>query len=107
MERFSYFGVFLARGAKILKSERYMSYAQAIADLLLGANELDSCHIYGIGYNHAQHKSYGQFFPSTPFIPGAVGVGYHSIDVESGSTSEYDMPCVGIAMYLLSEITNK
>ena len=96
-----YFGIVLARGARLLENERYLGYAQSVADNLLGANPLDSSHVRGIGYNHAQHMSYGQFFPSTPFIPGAVGVGYSSLDTYS-ITSEYDMPCVGLSMYLLS-----
>lgn len=99
-----YMGIFLAHGSKLLGNKRYMGYAQSVADSLLGANVLDSSHIRAIGYNNPQHHSYGQFFPSTPFIPGAVGVGYNSIDVYSVS-SEYDMPCVGISMYLLSEIS--
>ena len=101
----AYIGIFLARGAKLLSEPKYMGYAQSILDDLLGANTLDSSRIRGIGYNHCQHHSYGQFFPSTPFIPGAVGVGYHSVDTYSAS-SEYDMPCVGISMYLISEISN-
>ena len=99
-----YMGIFLARGAKLLGRKRYLDYAQSIADSLLGANVLDSSHVRSIGYNHPQHHAFGQFFPSTPFIPGAVGVGYSSIDVYSVS-SEYDMPCVGISMYLLSELS--
>ena len=101
-----YFGLFLAKSGKLLKNEKYISYAQFIVDNLLGANELDSSHIYAIGFNHARQHAYGQFFPSTPFIPGAIGVGYGTLDVYT-SGSEYDMPCVGLAMYLISEITNK
>ena len=98
-----YYGIFLARGARLLSEKKYMDYAQSVLDLILGANALDSSLIRSIGYNHAQHKSYGQFFPSTPFIVGAVGVGYGEIDVYK-SNSEYDMPCVGLTMYLISEI---
>jgi hypothetical protein len=83
-----------------------IEYAQVIVDNLLGVNELDSSHIYAIGFNHARQHAYGQFFPSTPYIPGAIGVGYGTLDVYT-SGSEYDMPCVGLAMYLISEITNK
>ena len=100
-----YVGIILAKGAKVLGEPKYMGYAQSILDNLLGCNNLDSSRIRGIGYNNAPHHSYGQFFPSTPFIPGAVGVGYHTLDTYS-SSSEYDMPCVGISMYLISEITN-
>lgn len=97
-----YIGIFLARGAKLIGNSRYTKYAQSIVDSLLGANILDSSHIASVGYNQPQHNAFGQFFPSTPFIPGAVGVGYFSID----SYSEFDMPCVGISMYLLSEISS-
>ena len=93
-------GIFLARASKLLGEEKYMAYAQSVADIMLGGDELDSSRIRGIGYNHAPHWSYGQFFPSTPFIPGAVGVSYSKLD----GTVEYDMPCVGMAMYLLSEL---
>ena len=98
-----YIGLFIARASALLRMPEYLEYAQSIADTLLGANILDSSHIHGVGFNHCQHKSYGQFFPSTPFIPGAVGVEYSSLDPHS-SSSEFDMPCVGLSMYLLSEI---
>lgn len=98
-----YLGVFLARSSKLINEPKYMAYAQYLGDNLLGNNNLDSSRIRGIGYNNPQHHAFGQFFPSTPFIPGAVGVGYTDIDVYKNS-SEYDMPCVGMAMYLLSEI---
>lgn len=99
----SYLGIFISRCSKLLGDDSYMEYAQSIADTLLGANILDSSHIHGVGFNHCAHKSYGQFFPSTPFIPGAVGVAYSSLDPHS-SSSEFDMPCVGLSMYLLSEL---
>ena len=98
-----YIGTFIARASGLIKEKSALRYAQAIADDLMGGNELDSSHIRGIGYNNPQCHAYGQFFPSTPFIPGAVGVGYHSIDVYENE-SEYDMPCVGLSMYMLSEL---
>ena len=100
-----YLGIFLARGAKLVGNCRYMEYAQSVADNLLGVNNLDSSRIQGVGYNQRHHTAYGQFFPSTPFIPGAVGVGYDTVDVYAHHGSEFDMPCVGLSMYLLSEIT--
>lgn len=96
------YGIALARGAQILGKPRFLAYAQAVADTLLGMDEMDSSRIRGIGYNHSQQEAYGQFFPSTPFIPGAVGVGYSKVE----HSSEYDMPCVGLAMELLSELTH-
>lgn len=101
-----YIGVYLARCSHLLGERKYMEYAQSIADSLLGTNELDSSRVHAVGFNHAKHVSYGQFFPSTPFIPGAVGVGYNSLDPNEPHGSEFDMPCVGLSMYLLSEITH-
>ena len=101
----SSFGIFLARAAKILGEKKYLDTAQSLLDIIMGANALDSSHIYGIGYNQAQRHAYGQFFPSTPFIPGAIGTPYDTIDVYE-SHSEYDMPYVGMTLYLISEITN-
>jgi hypothetical protein len=97
------FGSFLARAGMIFDEPRYLRGAQTILDIFLGVNALDSSRIRGIGYNHVQHKAFGQFFPSTPFIPGAVQVGCASIDVYS-SFGEYDMPCVGNVMQLVTEI---
>ena len=102
----SVFGIFLARTAKLLNCSRYLGIAQSVLDQMLGANNLDSSHIRAIGYNHAQHKAFGQFFPSTPFLPGAIGTPYSSIDVYK-TQSEYDMPVVGMAMYLISEIIDQ
>ena len=98
-----YIGTFIARASRLINAPEYLRYAQAIANDLMGGNEFDSSRIRGIGYNNPQSHAYGQFFPSTPFIPGAVGVGYHSIDVYENE-SEYDMPCVGLSMYMLMEL---
>ena len=98
------FGVFLARCAKIFGNPEYRACAQSVIDQLLGVNPLDSNHVLGIGTNHAPHRAFGQFFPSTPFIPGAVGVGYNTLDVYKGCGSEYDMPCVGMALYLIAHL---
>jgi hypothetical protein len=100
-----YMGIFLARGANLLKNKDYLEVAQCVVDNLLGANAIDSCHINGIGYNQSPMRAYGQFFPSTPQLVGAVGVSYSEIDVYKNSHAEYDMPCVGISMLLISEVT--
>ena len=96
------FGIFSARAAKLLGEKKYIEVAQSVIDQFLGTNLLDSSCMYAVGYNHVQRRAYGQFFPSTPFIPGAMGVPYPSLDVYK-SHAEYDMPCVGMTMYLLAE----
>lgn len=100
----SLFGAFLVKASKFFGEKKYAALAQDIFDTFLGVNAQDSSRIRGIGYNHVQHRAFGQFFPSTPFIPGAIGVGYSTIDVYS-SSSEYDMPCVGNAMHFVAELS--
>ncbi len=97
------YGSFLARAAKLFGEKKFARHAQYCLDLILGTNPQDSSRIRGIGYNQVQHHAFGQFFPSTPFIPGAMGVAYSNIDVYS-STSEYDMPWVGMTMELIANI---
>lgn len=89
---------FLARASRFLGESRWMAAAQAHLDAVLGANSLDSSTVNGIGYNNPNLPSFGQFFPSTPYIPGAIGVPYSSL---TGST-EYDMPIVGAVMELIT-----
>ena len=96
-------GAFLAAASKILSDRKYLDYAQIALDAMLGVNPEDSSHIRGIGYNHVMHKAFGQFFPSTPFIPGAVQISYKGNSSYS-SFAEYDMPQVGYLMRLIDEI---
>lgn len=95
-------GVLLRRAARVLKRNELNFYAQAIADYLLGCNPMDASHVEGIGYNQMMRGVFGQFFPSTPQIPGGVTVGY----TKNALHAEYDMPCVGFAMWLLADIMN-
>ena len=94
-------GVFLMRAAKLLGEQEFASVGQSQADIALGENLYDVCLVNGIGYNHFGHKPYGQFFPPVPYIPGAVNVSLANL--AHTEYSEYDMPCVGALMYLLSE----
>ena len=94
-------GVFLMRAAKLLGEQDFASVAQSQADVILGANLYDACLVNGVGHNHLGHTPYGQFFPPVPYIPGAINVTLANIS--HADYSEYDMPCVGMFMYLLSE----
>ena len=89
------------RAAKLLGEQEFASVGQSQADIALGENLYDVCLVNGIGYNHFGHKPYGQFFPPVPYIPGAVNVSLANL--AHTEYSEYDMPCVGALMYLLSE----
>jgi len=94
-------GVFLMRAAKILGDKKAASFAQSQIDAVLGCNMFDASHVNGVGQNQVSHKPYGQFFPPVPHIPGAINIGFNSIRYDE--YSEYDMPCVGMFMFLLSE----
>ncbi len=94
-------GVFLKRAAKLLDDKDINSVAQSQIDAVLGANFFDASHVNGVGLNHINHRPYAQFFPPVPHIPGAINIGFTSIS--HAEYSEYDMPCVGMFMYLLSE----
>ena len=96
-------GAFLAAASKILSERKYLIYAQRALDAMLGVNPDDSSHVRGIGYNHVMHKAFGQFFPSTPFIPGAVQVSYSGTELNN-MFAEYDMPLVGNMMGLICEV---
>ena len=94
-------GVFLMRASKLLGEKDFASVAQSQADVMLGANLYDASLVNGVGHNHLGHKPYGQFFPPVPYIPGAINVVLTGLS--HTECSEYDMPCVGMFMYLLSE----
>ena len=96
--RMSYQGILLIKAARILNQPGLKGFAQRQADWILGANPYDGSSVTGVGYNQPYLPMYGQFFPHTPQIPGAVIVG-----IPDGV--EYDMPCTGNLMWLLSEIT--
>ncbi len=69
--------------------------AQRAFDWLLGANPWCSSYVEGAGNNHWQRPVFGQFFPSTPQIPGGIR---HVLD------GEYDMPAVTAALWALAEL---
>ncbi|MBO5347116.1 MAG: glycoside hydrolase family 9 protein [Lachnospiraceae bacterium] len=94
-------GAFLMRASKLLGDKEFASVAQSQADVILGANLHDASLVNSVGHNHLGHKPYGQFFPPVPYIPGAINVVLTGLSHEE--CSEYDMPCVGMFMYLLSE----
>lgn len=94
-------GVFLMRASKLLGNKEFSSVAQSQIDITFGANLHDASYVNGVGHNQIGHKPYGQFFPPVPYIPGAINVGFSSLS--HTECSEYDMPAVGMVMYLLAE----
>lgn len=59
-------------------------------DWVYGANPMLMSYIEGVGHNQRQRPVFGQFFPSTPQIPGAM---IHA------ATGEYGMPAVAMVLW--------
>jgi hypothetical protein len=101
-------GVFLERAAGILQKDEYRRVAQRQMDWILGCNPYDASTVEGVGYNQPHRGFYGEFFPPTPQIPGAVSTGLlaHSFDpAQYGWANEYDMPIVGAVLWLMTDIS--
>jgi len=101
-------GLFMQRAAQITGKRTYTETAQRQLDWIMGCNPFDASTIEGVGYNQPHRGVFGEFFPPTPQIPGAVSVGVNenSFSQESyGFANEYDMPPTGFALWLMAECT--
>lgn len=78
----------------IFGKKEYLLYAQHALDYIVGGNPGSFSYITGIGYNHTRIAVFGQFFPSTPQIPGGI------CHVKGG---EYDIPVNGILLRTLTK----
>ena len=87
-----FYSLVLSMAFEIFGKEEYRFYAQRCLDYLLGNNKLAASAVTGVGYNHPIHNVYGQFFPSTPQLPGGV-IHYFP--------GEYDLPGAGLLLRLL------
>ena len=70
-------------------------HLQEIADWCFGLNPEKCSFVTGVGYRHKLHRVFGQFFPSTPQIPGGT------VCTMGG---EYDMPTVAMQMWMLDRL---
>ena len=84
-------GLALLEGYRLFGNREYYRGAQRAIDWMLGANRFEASMVNGVGMNQKQLEVFGQFFPSTPWIPGAVT---HVVD------GEYNMPNVGSLLLL-------
>ncbi len=91
----AYYAILLAAGAELTGKTELLAEAQFCADWLCGGNADEASCINGIGYNHYPLKVFGQFFPSTPFLPGAVP---HVVN------GEYDMPAVALCLRMFGDL---
>ncbi len=99
-------GVFLRHAAALTEKDEYRHVAQRQMDWILGCNPYDASAVEGVGYNQPLRGFYGEFFPPTPQIPGAVSTGLTSGSIlmqNSGFANEYDMPIVGLVLWLMTE----
>lgn len=99
--------LFLNRAAEITGDKIYRTVAQRQLDWVMGCNPFDASAIEGVGYNQPLRGLYGEFFPPTPQIPGAVSVGLNagsfSPEKYGNGPNEYDMPVVGNVLWLIAE----
>ena len=99
-------GLFMRMASEITGNPSYKEIAQRQLDWIMGCNPFDASAIEGVGYNQPHRGFFGEFFPPTPQIPGAVSVGVHdkSFSQESyGFANEYDMPPTGYTLWLMAE----
>lgn len=84
------YSIYLSECARLFDKPEYRVWAQRSFDWVLGANTWNRSYVEGIGQNQWQRPVFGQFFPSTPQIPGGV------LHVSNG---EYDMPPVAMLLW--------
>ena len=70
-----------------------LPYAARMRDWIYGGNPGAACYVTGLGYNCRRRNVFGQFFPSTPPIPGGVS---HVLN------GEYDLPAGGMALWAIA-----
>ena len=85
----------LAMDANVFGRGEMRVAAQRAFDWVLGVNPMCSSYVEGAGQNQWQRPVFGQFFPSTPQIPGGI------LHFWGG---EYDMPPTTLALWALAEL---
>jgi hypothetical protein len=100
--------LFLLRAARLLGEPAYRGIAQRQLDWVVGCNPFDVSSVEGVGYNQPHRGLFGEFFPPTPQIPGAVSVGISKKSISPqayGLDNEYDMPPTGQVLWLMAELS--
>lgn len=82
--------LYLAACARLFDRPDLAPWAQRCFDWIFGANNWNASYVEGVGQNQWQRPVFGQFFPSTPQLPGAV------LHVDHG---EYDMPPTALTLW--------
>jgi hypothetical protein len=102
--------IFMKRVSRVLNRSDVSVVAQSQLDWILGTNPFDASAVEAVGYNQPHRGLFGEFFPPTPQIPGAVctGISPKSFEPEGyGLDNEYDLPMVGWLMWLMSDLNEK
>ena len=104
--------LFLNRAAEITGDQACRTVAQRQLDWVMGCNPFDASAIEGVGYNQPLRGLFGEFFPPTPQIPGAVSIGlqYRSFDPNlhgNSGANEYDIPVVGNVLWVMAELAKQ
>ena len=104
-------GVGVAMAARIFGNKALMTFAQNQLDFIIGRNPYNASTFVGVGYNVPQYMIGGEFYPQTPYIPGAVfnGMGGDEEDKamlipSSYNTCEYWTPMVVFTLWLMLEL---
>ena len=104
-------GVGLAKAARLLGEPEWAALAQRQLDWILGVNPFDASTVMGAGYNNPQHMFGGEFYPPTPFLPGAVMNGISGNEDDEPQLrpgqwqeTEYWTPMVAFTMWLMAEL---
>lgn len=82
--------VLLTEAAELLHRPDFRPYAQRSLDWVFGANPWNASYVEGVGQNQWQRPVFGQFFPSTPQLPGGV------LHIAHG---EYDLPATTMMLW--------
>jgi hypothetical protein len=105
-------GLALAKAARILNQPKWAALAQRQLDWILGVNPFNASTVVGVGHHNPQHMFGGEFYPPTPYLPGAVmnGISGDINDVPqlrqgSWQECEYWTPMTAFTMCLMAEIT--
>ena len=104
-------GLGLMRAAQLLDRPDYAAMAQRQLDWIVGFNPFNASTVVDVGYNVPQHMLGAEFYPPTPYLPGAVmnGISGTAEDVPqlrpgSWQETEYWTPMAGFTMALLAEL---
>jgi len=105
-------GMALAKAARVMRQPKWAAIAQRQLDWILGVNPFNASTVVGIGFNNPQHMFGSEYYPPTPYLPGAVmnGISGDAKDVPqlrpgSWHECEYWTPMVAFTMGLIAEIT--